>query len=56
MNKEIWLIIYLNNEIYGSLSVYKNDINFIKKRYSKELSSFGKVKFKLSKKEPFHGW
>lgn len=56
MNKQIWLIIYLNNEIYGSLVVDKSNINIVKKNYKKDLSSIGKVSFKVTDKEPFYGW
>lgn len=56
MNKTIWLIVYLNKQIYGSLMVYKRDINTIKKNYLKQLSSIGTVTFKVTNKEPFYGW
>ena len=56
MNKQIWLVIYLNNEIYGSLSIVKSIINSVKRNYIKELSSMGKVSFKVTNKEPFYGW
>jgi len=54
--EQIWITVYLNGEVHSSLCINKKDISHIKNRFIKDISQCGKVKFKLTKREPFYGW
>jgi hypothetical protein len=55
-NGEVWLIVYLNNQIYSSLCIDAKKLEIEKNRFTQDLYNQGEVKFETSDREPFHGW